>query len=393
MRNSKITRMLDLLTTIKDAKKIMNAQLDEIKSILTADMKTAKKTINSLLFDYEIVNIDDEFWEDIVSKCLMEREETYNLYDESFLMIRDIIKYVPGEIIFNTCKSNYLNLDNDKRNIVTKHYQCYHDFWGTLIPDEDNYQAIWGKVTSVKEHIGEFEWLYNRLKDYRSKHVLINYLKYCISFDDCCVQEMRENNFPDYWDLDLLPKMSNETIVDLGGYNGDTIIEYMNMYGEDSYKAIYSFEMSPYNVARMHERLREFKNIHIVPKAVGAQEGIIKLQFIDGVHSCNSLYADYKNYTSYSEKTEVKITTVDSEVKDKVTLIKMDVEGAEQEALKGCRKHIIEDHPKLLICVYHNNEDIWKIPKMIHSMEDGYQFYLRSNGNQVSPSEIVLFAL
>ena len=76
----------------------------------------------------------------------------------------------------------------------------------------------------VKEHIEEFEWLYNKLADYRSKYVLINYLKYCISFDSNCVRKMRENNFPDYWDLDLLPKMSDEIIVDLGGYNGDTII-------------------------------------------------------------------------------------------------------------------------------------------------------------------------
>ena len=151
--------------------------------------------------------------------------------------------------------------------------------------------------------------------------------------------------------------------------------------------------MSPYNVLKMRERLRGLKNVHIVPKAVGSKEGTVCLQFIDGVHSCNSLYADYKNYASYTEKTEVEITTVDSEINDRITLIKMDVEGAEQEALKGCKRHIIEEHPKLLICVYHNNEDIWKVPSMIHSMDESYRFYLRSNGDQVGPSEIVLFAL
>ena len=72
--------------------------------------------------------------------------------------------------------------------------------------------------------------------------------------------------------------------------------------------------------------------------------------------------------------------------------IKMDIEGAEKDALKGCARHIREEHPKLLISVYHNNEDIWRIPRMIHEMDDSYRFYLRSNGNQWGPSEIVLFA-
>lgn len=64
-----------------------------------------------------------------------------------------------------------------------------------------------------------------------------------------------------------------------------TIIQYADLYGEDSYKAIYSFEMSPYNVLKMRERLRGLKNVHIVPKAVGSKEGTVCLQFIDGVHS------------------------------------------------------------------------------------------------------------
>jgi hypothetical protein len=84
---------------------------------------------------------------------------------------------------------------------------------------------------------------------------------------------------------------------------------------------------------------------------------------------------------------------VDEEIKELLTLIKMDIEGAEQSALLGCKEHILKDYPKLLICVYHNNEDIWKIPKMIYEIRDDYDFYLRSNGDQWGPSEIVLFAL
>lgn len=89
----------------------------------------------------------------------------------------------------------------------------------------------------------------------------------------------------------------------------------------------------------------------------------------------------------------IDVITIDDDIPEAVTLIKMDIEGAEQDALKGCKRHIKEERPKLLICVYHNDRDIFDIPKLIQSMRNDYRFYLRSNGNQWGPSEIVLFAL
>lgn len=90
---------------------------------------------------------------------------------------------------------------------------------------------------------------------------------------------------------------------------------------------------------------------------------------------------------------EIEIVSLDEDIREKITLIKMDIEGAEQDALTGCIRHIREEKPKLLISVYHNNEDIWKIPKMIYDMNEDYQFYLRSNGWQWGPAELVLFAI
>ena len=90
---------------------------------------------------------------------------------------------------------------------------------------------------------------------------------------------------------------------------------------------------------------------------------------------------------------EIEVVSLDDDLMEKVTLIKMDIEGAEQAALSGCRRHIKEEMPKLLISVYHNNEDIWKIPRMVEEMNSNYRFYLRSNGRQWGPAEIVFFAL
>lgn len=57
-----------------------------------------------------------------------------------------------------------------------------------------------------------------------------------------------------------------------------------------------------------------------------------------------------------------------------VTLINMDVEGAERQALEGCAKIIARDRPKMLIAAYHRSEDLFAIPLQIAAMRSDYRF-------------------
>ena len=83
----------------------------------------------------------------------------------------------------------------------------------------------------------------------------------------------------------------------------------------------------------------------------------------------------------------------DNDILEKIDIIKMDIEGSEYNALIGYKNHIINDNPILLISVYHNNEDLWKLPKLIYDYNNNYNFYLRFYGNNIFPTEIVLFAV
>jgi len=56
----------------------------------------------------------------------------------------------------------------------------------------------------------------------------------------------------------------------------------------------------------------------------------------------------------------------------------MDIEGAEFDALRGARKVIERDRPLLAICVYHTQDDIWRIPLLIHEMVPGHHLFLRA---------------
>lgn len=74
-----------------------------------------------------------------------------------------------------------------------------------------------------------------------------------------------------------------------------------------------------------------------------------------------------------------------------MSFIKMDIEGADLEALKGCQNTIRRYHPKLAISVYHKPEDIIEIPCYIKELVPEYRLYLRHYGN--GDTETVLYAL
>ena len=88
---------------------------------------------------------------------------------------------------------------------------------------------------------------------------------------------------------------------------------------------------------------------------------------------------------------QIAVVSLDTYIKEKVTFIKMDIEGAELEALKGCQETIKKYRPKLAISVYHKKEDLIEIPEYIMSLVPDYHFYLRHYSSGFT--ETVLYAL
>lgn len=92
------------------------------------------------------------------------------------------------------------------------------------------------------------------------------------------------------------------------------------------------------------------------------------------------------------EQEAVEVISFDEDIREKVTFIKMDINGFEIPAIIGAKEHIKHDAPKLAVCTSHIISDIWEIPKLIDAINPNYRFYIR-HYCKTQNRETVLYAI
>lgn len=165
-------------------------------------------------------------------------------------------------------------------------------------------------------------------------------------------------------------------LVDCGAYEGDTL-EAM-IAASLPIEAAAHFEPDLRNFAGLVRRVRALKKhvkaqITLWPCAVSDRTGMVGF--------CSGL--DEASGVSDKGPTSVTAVALDDVLSGwRPTLIKMDIEGSELEALCGARQVIAESLPSLAISVYHRPDHLWRIPLMLASWAElaGYRLYLRSHG-------------
>ncbi len=305
-----------------------------------------------------------------------------NIIDKNFeLLVKDIEKSTETEIFFHI-KERFLLL-NEKTKKSCEDFFNKFLYWGKLDIQNKNYEFFKLKAKTLKNHINEFISLYNNLEDYQSKTILYAVLNNWYNWDFTYLNKSIQNLYDDYFDLDLINNNENEVLVDLGAYIGDTTLSFINNYGTN-YKKIYCYEINKENFEYLKTNTKPYQNIELRLKGVSDKKETMYLKENGELSSCQ---------ISKSGTIKIETITLDEDIKEKITIIKSDIEGSEQKALKGAKNHIIKEHPKLLISIYHSNNDIWQIPKLIKEMDNSYKFYLRYHGGMIYPTEITLIAL
>lgn len=174
-----------------------------------------------------------------------------------------------------------------------------------------------------------------------------------------------------YFDIDeYKPRGRKEFFVDAGGFDGLTTAQFMEWCGGKGYS--YIFEPDEQNGVTIRNNLNGNLGYEIIPKALWSKSTSLALD------AKGNFATNVRKKTDDRQERTIDSVTIDDFAKGKrITYIKMDIEGAEAEALRGAARVIKEQKPKLAISVYHKERDIWEIPALILSYCSEYKFYLR----------------
>ena len=211
---------------------------------------------------------------------------------------------------------------------------------------------------------------------------------------------IEESVFYFYHGLDLLPKDVHEYIqgqhfVDLGAYVGDSAIA-LSKY---QYDKIFSIEISLKSIDRYHFNLRKnnippekFKILNI---GVASSDDEPPLKMYDTGSAGFSLYRRSGKYDEIQiERKSLDWIVKQNDIRPK--FIKVDIEGAAMDFVKGARKTLTTFRPVLSIAIYHNPTEFFEVKPALEGLLVNYKFLIRKltsgiKNNQIH-SEVVLLA-
>ena len=241
----------------------------------------------------------------------------------------------------------------------------------------DLYQ-MWEDRTFAHEHEAEFARTRELLADEHSKKVFDAYLKI---YDGEPSDDIELAEDGTYFNT-LTKNIPEGGLVDCGAYTGDSILNFLNIYGKD--RKIFAFEPDEKNYSKLSANTT---GLDVVAVPAGVWSSRTTLQFSSGKDAASGIQQE--------GEVRIKTETIDHVVAEhKIAFIKMDVEGSELEALKGASYVIKRDMPVLAISAYHKQEDLITLPRFIADCENKnfrYDIFLRHHGCTVP--ELVLYGI
>lgn len=190
-----------------------------------------------------------------------------------------------------------------------------------------------------------------------------------------------------YFPRDLVALSAEFAFVDGGAYDGDTIGEFLAAC-DDRFASITAFEPDPASFARLSAYVDTLapdvrEKISLVPSALGSRPGTIPF------NATGDMSAAVAEHGGHS----VPVARIDDVVSARArpSIVKLDVEGHEREALLGASELIGGGQARLAVAAYHHPSDLWELPLMIAELQPGGSIFLRTHGHD--GVEVVCYGL
>lgn len=227
---------------------------------------------------------------------------------------------------------------------------------------------------------GEFENVrrgFELLETEESKKIYVNVLCNRIaphlssqSYEEMCV-------LPQYfYEHEGYRLDAGESLVDCGAYTGDTLKEFLRYCSAGKeFSHAYAFEMDQENFLALNKWIDQ-QGSAVSEKITAYNAGVWNE---NGSLNYGKMSSS-DSFSIFNPRETITANTIrlDNVLGDKrVTILKMDIEGAEKAALEGAKNLIKAQKPKLAVCVYHRIEDLWQIPILLKNWVPEYSISIR----------------
>jgi FkbM family methyltransferase len=250
---------------------------------------------------------------------------------------------------------------------VVPYPALFWKYWRSM-PGEDRLEL----PHRILERASEMGPAYEMLSDEKSRREFCAQIRWRCLLDSNCLPQpdpSRDMYFPpDLWSMS-----PREVFVDCGAFDGDSIRGFLQKTA-GRFGHIHAVEADAANVQSLRRYCAELPadvsaRITVLPHAVGKEDGTVRF-CAGGLES--------SKVAQTGATLEVECRSLDSALdRDCPTLIKMDIEGAELDALLGAAKTMARCHPVMAVCAYHKCDHLWIIPKLLKAAHPDYQIFLR----------------
>jgi len=216
----------------------------------------------------------------------------------------------------------------------------------------------------AQAHSSELDRVYGMLEDEESRKVFKSIVAYrltgVLNHLTACESDKDEA-------YGLLGLGQNESYLDLGAYNGDTVLELIAHVGK--YKSITAVEPDSRSFRKLVSNTGGLPCVTAINLGISNGESLIPFSAGSGRGSASK---------GSRREAMIPAASVDSIIGGEyVSYIKIDIEGREKAAITGGAETIRRCRPKMCISCYHRGEDIFELPLLVKSMVPDYRIYIR----------------
>ncbi len=309
--------------------------------------------------------------------CGQETEKILRAHDIPVAAVCDDLRN--GETMngHKICTLSDLTVDEDSAILVTSGYQAKmkqnladHGLMDVYFPsDFGRYEPEKENFSYFQQHERELEEAYGLLSDDLSRKIFRQLIAYRISREPGLMEPFEECHqyFPTEGELDL--RKYNDCFLDLGAYDGDSIRGFIAYAG--TYRKIIAVEASEKNYQMLLEKTKGLAGVECHCVGIWRERGQLHFTVSEAKNS----------FASEEGSTVLDVDSVDDIMNGRpVSFIKMDIEGAEYDALLGAKETIARNRPAMAISVYHTVDDLYRLQLKIEQLSSRggqYRYYLR----------------